>query len=72
MLQSDPHEQRDLSKSHVVAKRACELYLSEGTANPAKRHRLTSMAPFAPPSLLRGVLDAATRKKLEALGYINR
>jgi hypothetical protein len=68
-LHRDPREQIDLSRSHPIARRACEVYLGEGTATPAKRHRLTSMVQDAP-RLLQTVLDAATRRRLEALGYL--
>jgi arylsulfatase A-like enzyme len=71
-LGSDPKEKKDLGRSRPIARRLCEIYLSEALAQPNKRLRRR-----------RGSMGAARRrrqktkadiapklkKKLEAVGY---
>ena len=69
-LVRDPGEKNDLHRSSYVARRACEVYLGEAMATPAKAARLSGAATYRP---VRGgeiKLDPKVRAKLEALGYI--
>ena len=66
----DPAETRDLRSSRPVARRACELYLGEALATPAKAGRLAGRATRRLLRAKEAVIDPKLKRQLEALGYI--
>lgn len=67
----DPSEQEDLSATHPLARRACEIHLYEALAVPSKHQRLLGTSPGRRHRSTRTNIGAKLKRQLEALGYIN-
>ena len=69
-IPSDPTEQKELSDTHAIPRRMCDIHIAEGLAIPNKRARALgtrlTKKKFEP-----GVveMDPQLRKQLDALGY---
>ncbi len=63
-------ENRDRREDAELAGRYCEIYMAEGMANPGKLDRLSGMGVGRKISAQDAVMDEATRKQMEALGYL--
>jgi len=70
-LDEDLGEARNLLASHPVARRACEVYLGEALATPAKSARLAGTSLRRKLKAGDATVDDKLRKQLEALGYID-
>lgn len=68
-IQNDPGETKDLSGSHPLALRYCEVHMGEGMASPQKRQRLEDAATRQRFTAGRAQIDPEMRRQLEALGY---
>lgn len=68
-LKADPKESKDVSASHSLALRYCEVHMGEGMASPQKRQRLEDAATRQRFTAGRAQIDPEMRRQLEALGY---
>jgi choline-sulfatase len=70
-LATDPGEGRDLAGSAWLSLRTCEIYLREGTREPAKAKRLSSTEHASRNTRdEQAEIGPELRRQLEALGYI--
>jgi choline-sulfatase len=68
---TDRGEKTDLTDSHPLARRACEVYLGEGLHLQQKSMRLSRMTRPAALSAGKAKIDPELRRQLQALGYLN-
>jgi arylsulfatase A-like enzyme len=69
-MESENPEKKDRRADAELAGRLCEIYMSEGMANPSKLERLTGVGGGKRFQAQDANMDAETRKQMEALGYL--
>ena len=69
-LERDPREQRNLAGKRPIALRAAQVYMGEALAVRNKAQRLQGISAPRKIQRVEAQMDEATRKELEALGYL--
>ena len=69
-LKNDPNEKKNRLKDRQIAGRLCEIYLGEALASLNKSDRLRGLKKTKVIPKEAAEMDAETRKKMEALGYL--